>query len=126
MTPAKAESHCRATRRLVLPSRAELVVRLPVEGRSRDGEGITEKRELQAGVYLAGAVTKVSRGYAIKSMLNTRSEKVGIEEPVLQATPVDRSRKVFKRLILEHLNEEERNQIEEICSTYPSTRGGTE
>ena len=89
MTPAKAEGNCRATRRLVLPRRAELVVRLPVEGRSRDGEGITEKREIQAGVYLAGAVTRVSRGYAITSMLNTTSDQVEIEEPVLQVTELE-------------------------------------
>ena len=33
-------------------------------------------------------------------------------------TPVDRSREVLKRLRLDHLKEEERNQIEENCSTY--------
>ena len=136
MMPADAEGQKKAIRRLVLPSRTEIVVRLPVEGRSRDGEGITEKREIQAGVYLAGAATQITRGYAITSVLNTTSDRVEIEEPVLQvtelepgtlgglpkgddaATPVDRSREVLKHLRFDHLNEEERKQIEKTCSVY--------
>jgi hypothetical protein len=75
----------------------------------------------------------ITRGYAITSMLNT-SSRVEIEKPVLQvrepgtlgespkgddaATPVDRSREVLKHLRLDHLNEEERKQIEKTCSVY--------
>jgi hypothetical protein len=69
-------------------------------------------------------------------MLNTTSDRVEIEEPVLQvtelepgtlgesprgddaATPVDRSREALKHLRLDHLNEEERKQIEKTCSVY--------
>jgi hypothetical protein len=112
------------------------MVRLPVKGQTRIREGITEKQEILEGVYLAGAMTRVQEGYAITSILNAHSEEVEIDEPVLEVTDVepgnvgdpgesddsnryrDRAERVLKRLRLEHLNGEERNQIEKMCSAY--------
>jgi len=62
------------------------VVRLPVEGITRNDEGLTEKQEIQEGVYLAGAITKVQAGYAITGNVNTTNET---EEPVLKVTEVE-------------------------------------
>ena len=118
-----------------MPSRAEIVVRLPAEGSSITQEGLTEK-ELREGVYLAGALTKVQAGYAITSIVNTTNEVVEIDEPVMRVTEVepgtswgppgaenvgrhlDRHGEVLKRLRLEHLNKEERNEIEKTCLDY--------
>jgi ribosomal protein S1 len=118
------------------------VVRLPVKRTTKLEEGLTEKEEIQEGVYLAGAITKVQAGCAITSIVNTTDEKVKIEEPVLKITEyepetlseppgddstgyyVDRPGKVLKQLRLGHLNEEERREIEKhawntmIFSTY--------
>jgi hypothetical protein len=41
------------------------------------------------GVYLAGVMTRVQEGYAITSILDTHSEKVEIDEPVLEVTDVE-------------------------------------
>jgi hypothetical protein len=58
------------------------MVRLPVKKGTIIREGITEKQEIQEGVYLMGAMTKIQAGYAITSIVNTNSEKVEIDEPV--------------------------------------------
>jgi hypothetical protein len=126
LSPIRMESEPKGIRRLVLPSRTELVVRLPVKGGTTISEGITEKREIQEGIYLAGAVTKVQGGYAITSIANTTSGEVEIDEPVLELTetepgtgepfqegnggdiPPNRTQEVLQRLRLEHLNKEER------------------
>jgi hypothetical protein len=121
---------------LVLPSRTELVVRLPVRNGTHAPEGVTEKQEIQKGVYLAGAMTRVQAGYAITSIANTNSEEVEIDEPVLEVTEIEqkgerytceekgsdgkvnRAEEVLKQLILDHLNKEERQQIEKTCTHY--------
>jgi hypothetical protein len=58
LSPIDAKSQPKVIRRLVLPGRTEIVVRLPVEGIKRNDEGLTEKQETR-GVYLAGVITKV-------------------------------------------------------------------
>jgi riboflavin biosynthesis pyrimidine reductase len=111
------------------------MVKLPVEGVTRNDEGLTEKREIQERVYLAGAITKVHADYATASIVNTTSEAVEIDEPVLTVTEVepgaltgareedserhyvDRPGEVLKRLRLEHLNEA-RREILRTCSDY--------
>jgi hypothetical protein len=136
LSPINAKGQLKEIRRLVLPSRAEIVVRLPVEGTTRNKEGLTEKQEIREGVYLAGAITKVQAGYSITSIANTTEETVEIEETVLKVTEVepdtslepsgeestgrylDRPEEVLKRLRLEHLNKEERKEIEETCLDY--------
>ena len=134
-----AGEQAKKTQKLELPGRTEMVVRLPVEGTTESDEGFTDKRELQEGVYMAGAITKVRSGFAITSIVNTNENMVEIEAPVLRvaeiepgtwvepleevgkeghATRSNRSNEVLKRLRLEHLNEEERKDIERVCSDY--------
>jgi transposase InsO family protein len=136
LLPISTGSQTKKVSRLALPSRAELMVRLPVKEGTRIREGITEKREIQEGVYLAGAVTTVQAGYAITSIVNTNSEGVEIDEPVLEMEEIEtgkgeyplegevggkrlnRTEEVLKRLRLEHLNKEERQQVEKMCAAY--------
>jgi len=81
-------------------------------------------------------MTKVQAGYAITSIVKTTNEAVEIDEPVLRVTEVEsgtslgpsgddsagrylnRPGEVLKRLRLEHLNEEERKEIEKSCLDY--------
>ena len=136
LTPIETENRPKGVRRLVLPSRAEIVVGLLVDGTTKAGEGLTEKEEVQGGVYLAGAITKVQAGRAITSIVNTTDNEVEIDEPVLKITEleeetwsgapvggnteydVNRPGEVLKRLRLGHLNGEERKAIEKACSDY--------
>jgi hypothetical protein len=109
------------------------MVRLPVKEGTHICEGITEKREIQEGVYLAAAITKAQESYAITSIANTNSD-VEIDEPVLEVAEIERgtevhpqdgdsgrqlnrAEEVLKRLRLEHLNEE-RQQVEKTCTAY--------
>ena len=136
LSPISAESQTKRIRRLVLPGRTELVVKLPVKDGTRIQEGVTEKQEIQEGVYLAGAMTRVQAGYAISSIANTNSEEVEIDEPVLEVTEIvsgtedcphdatvsdkqlTRAEEVLKWLILDHLNTQEREQVEKTCADY--------
>jgi len=89
LSSIRTESESKGIRRLVLPSRTELVVRLPVKGGTTISEGITDKQEIQEGIYLAGAMTKVQGGYEITSIANTTSGEVEIDEPVLEMTEIE-------------------------------------
>jgi hypothetical protein len=89
LTPINAGGQTREFRRLELPGRTEVVVRLSVEGTTKDNERLTEKRVIQEGLYLAGAITKVQSGCAITSIVNTTDEYVEIEEPVLRVTKIE-------------------------------------
>jgi hypothetical protein len=80
LSPINAKGQRKEIRRLKLPSRAEIVVRLPVEG-TRTNEGLTEKQEIREGVYLAGAISKVQAGYAIGSIANITEETVELRNP---------------------------------------------
>jgi hypothetical protein len=51
-------------------------------------EGNYGKQEIQEGVYLAGAMTKVQAGYAITRIANTNSEEVEIDEQVLEVAEI--------------------------------------
>lgn len=89
LLPLSTEGLTRAIRRLVLPSRTELVVRLPVKVELCSREGITAKQEIQAALYLAGAMNRVHAGYAITSIAHTNSEDVEIDEAELEVTAID-------------------------------------
>jgi hypothetical protein len=139
LSPISTESQTKRVRRLVLPSRTELV-KLPVGSGTLVPEGVTEKREIQKSVYLAGAMTKVQAGYAITSIANTNSELVEIEEPVLEVTEiaqngenytcekgshgkVNRAKAVLKRLSLDQLKGEERQLMVKTCTHYHDIQG---
>lgn len=89
LTPINAKGQAKGIQKLELPGRTEIVVRLPVEGITRNNEGLTEKQVIREGVYLAGAVTKLQADYAITSIVNTTDETVEIDEPVLNVTEVE-------------------------------------
>jgi hypothetical protein len=133
LAPINAERRTPRFRRLASPSRTELVVKLPVKKEMNVREGITEKQEIQKGVYLEAAMTEVRAGYVKTSIVNTNNEEVEIDEPVLELEEVEdtdgqpRERgdkylnqtwKVLKRLRLEHLNREERQQVEKTYAAY--------
>jgi len=87
--PINAENQTRRVRILVLPSRTELMVRLPVKEGTHVREGITKKQEIQEGVYLAGGMTRVQACYTITSIANTKNEKVEIDAPVFEVAEVE-------------------------------------
>ena len=45
---------------------------------------MTNKNQLQEGVFLAAALTKVVDGYALMSILNTTDVETEVQEPVVQ------------------------------------------
>jgi hypothetical protein len=136
LTSVNTKEQAKRNRKLELPGRTEMVVTLPVEGITESDEGLTERRELQEGVYMAGAITKVRSGFAITSIVNTNENMVEIEAPVLRVVEIEpgtltgsleevgkkeyaaRPNEVLKHLRLEHLNEEERGDIERVCADY--------
>jgi hypothetical protein len=80
LSPTNIKNQRNGIRRLVLPGRTEIVVKLPVEVITRNDMGLAEKQEIREGVYLAeggGAITKAQAGYAIRSIGKTTNEKVG-------------------------------------------------
>jgi hypothetical protein len=83
MLPVGAIGTPKCVQRLSIPRRADLVVKFFVEGEKRDGEGITGKRQLQAGMYLAGTMTRVKDGYGVTSILNATEEDLEMDEPVM-------------------------------------------
>jgi hypothetical protein len=50
---------------------------------------VTERRVLQDGVYLAGAITKVREGFALTSIVNTNEKPVEIETLMLRVADVE-------------------------------------
>jgi hypothetical protein len=58
-------------KKISLTARTEMVVQLPIRAGSKMKEGLVEKAELAAGVYLAESLVKVNNGQVITSILNT-------------------------------------------------------
>jgi hypothetical protein len=117
---------------ITLPPRSESIVRLPVAPGSPQ-IGITEKRELQEGIFLAATLTSVVDGYALTSVLNTNEVETKVQEPVVELDELepewekcsgaefesqDRERDILSQLRLEHLNPEERKLLIEACSDF--------
>jgi len=75
--------------KLELPGMTEMVVSLPVEGIAENDEGVTERKTLQDGVYLAGTIAKIRAGFAITSILNTNEKSVEIDAPVLRVAGIE-------------------------------------
>jgi hypothetical protein len=131
-------------RKLILPKRSEVIVRLPVQN-GRDGqEGLIEKSMLSEGIYLANSVSKVTGDQVITSILNIKDEDVTIDRPTIELKELDgeefrredpeeyigaaavikdnkvrrRTREVLGKLRLDHLNSEEKEAIEKVCKDY--------
>jgi hypothetical protein len=133
----------RRVNKLTLPARTELIVQVPVEAGSRVREGLVERAELMPGVYMAESLIKVNNGCVITSVINTTEEEVelldhmvkleemgdsnGSEVAVMGVTDrgnnesdqkLSRGERVISKLREEHLNEEEKKLLHEICFEY--------
>ena len=66
----------KSVNKLALPAKAEVIMRLPVTDASPVKEGLIERAELLAGVYLAESLVRVDNGHVITSVLITREEEL--------------------------------------------------
>jgi hypothetical protein len=130
-------------KKISLPARTEMIVQLPIRAGSKMKEGLVEKAELAAGVYLAESLVKVNNGQVITSILNTREQNIeipitevklveqgnseGNEVSTIELTQRDkikgdanlsRGEEVISKLRTDHLNEEEKRALQEICFDY--------
>jgi len=129
--------------RLTLPAISETIVQLPVNVESRVREGLVERSEIITGVYLAESLVKVNNGHIITSILNAREKEVEIPNPEVQLIELEdndkdeaavigfteqnkdrgdqslsRRERVVDRLRTDHLNDEERKSLLELCFDY--------
>ena len=129
--------------RITIPARTEMIVQLPVNVKSHIREGLVEKSELLTGVYLADSLVKVHDGHVITSVLNTREQEVEIPNLEVQLIELEdknrdgvaviglteqskdkgdqsssRGERVIDMLKTDHLNDEERKSLFEICFDY--------
>jgi hypothetical protein len=129
--------------KLTLPARPELIVQVPVKGGSRVREGLVERAELMPGVYMAESLVKVNNGCVITSVINTTEEEVEVLDHTVKLEEMDdsnasevavmgvtelenngsdqklsRGERVISKLREEHLNEEEKKLLDEICFQY--------
>jgi hypothetical protein len=116
--------------KLKLPKRSESVVKIPIK-QGAPKLGIVRKQE-KRGVFLVEAVTRLTDGYVMTSILNTNESEIEIEEPVTELEEVDldremvqscvnyenREKVILDQLRLDHLNSEERKLLVETCLTY--------
>ena len=115
-----------------LSPRTESIVRVPVKSGS-PLVGMTNRCEIQEGVFIAASLTKVMNGYAMTSILNTNDAEVKMQEPLVELDETDptwdrscntefesqdRERKILTQLSLEQLNTEERKLLVQTCSDY--------
>jgi len=80
--PDKANSkNCKLT----LKARSENIVKLPTKSL---GHGLTSKKELIPGVYLAESMTKEMNGKCITSTVNTLEEDITLDPPQILSEEV--------------------------------------
>jgi len=129
--------------KLTLSARTELIVQLPVSAGLRIGEGLVEKAEIAAEVYLAESLVKVNNGHIITSILNTREQDVEVPNPVVKVVQLrdrdvvetavigmaeqekgrddpgqSRGQRVIAKLRTDHRNSEEKKSLHELCFDY--------
>jgi len=118
---------------LKLEARTENIVLLPTHS---SGQGLIFKQELIPGVYLAESLTVERDGHCITSIVNTLSEEVTLDTPLVTlenyeidntvsvfsshavAEDANRLAKLHNELRLDHLNSEERSSLIQICEDY--------
>ena len=133
----------RKVNKLTLPARTELIVQVPVNARPWVREGLIERAEPVPGVYMAESLVKVRNGHIITSILNTREQEVEIPSPEVHLTELEhhnrdeaavigrseqdmgrgdqslsRGERVVDSLRTDHLNDEERKSLRELCFDY--------
>jgi hypothetical protein len=82
-------------------------VRLPVTEESPEKEGIVERAELLAGVYLAESLVRVDSGHAITSVLNTQEEDVELPNCEVQVIELEVRNREIARMGLTGQGEDE-------------------
>jgi hypothetical protein len=70
-------------RKLTLPGRSEVTVKLPVENSTDGQEGIINKSEIADGIYLASSLTRIS-GNHVTSVLNTKEAEVVLKNSSIE------------------------------------------
>ena len=133
----------KSVNKLTLPATAEVIVKLPLTDESPVKEGLIERAELLTGVYLAESLVRVDNGHVITGVLNTREEEVeipGREVQVIELGENDsreiarigitdqsedggnhsrnRTERVIELLRTDHLNDEEKKSLLEMCFDY--------
>lgn len=124
--------------RTVLKPRCETVVRVSTNSEEL-GTGLISKTELLPGVVMAETLTVVREGGCLTSILNMNDEEVSVTLPVVNleecetevkaievdnfiaqgaVTREDRLRELRKRIRTDHLNDQERRSIMNICEYY--------
>jgi len=129
--------------KLTLPARNEVIVQVPVDAGPRVQEGVVGRVELLPEVYMAEILVKVENGCIITSIMNTTAEEVELPEQIVMLEEIndrntsdavflgvmDRKEKrgdqslsqgetVIAKLRDDHLNEEEKKLLREICFEY--------
>jgi hypothetical protein len=129
--------------KLTLPARNEVIVQVPVDAGPRVQEGVVGRAELLPGVYMAKNLVKVENGCIITSIMNPTAEEVELPEQVVKLEETDdrntseavflgvmdrkekrgdqsvsRGERVIAKLRDDHLNEEEKKLLREICFEY--------
>ena len=129
--------------KLTLSARNEVIVQVPVDAGPRVQEGVVGRAELLPGVYMAESLVKVENGCIIISIMNTTAEEVELPEQVVKLEEIDdrntseavflgmmdwkekrgdqslsRGERVTAKPRDDHLNEEEKKLLREICFQY--------
>ena len=120
--------------KLSLKARSENIVKLPNKS---VGHGLTSKKELMPGVYLAESLTKAMDGMCITSIVNTLEEDITLDLPQVLLEEIDdneesmpliytavsvqytgRISRLRYQLRTDHLNDEERVSLVKLCDEY--------
>ena len=133
----------KSVNKLTLLARAEVIVNLAVTEGSPVKEGLIERAEVLAGVYLAESVVRLDKGHVITSVLDSREEEVEMPSREVQVVELgendsrevarmgltdqgkdegnhsrSRTERVVELLRTDHLNEEEKKSLLELCFDY--------
>ncbi|XP_076386071.1 uncharacterized protein LOC143264142 [Megachile rotundata] len=124
-----------------LPPRTETIIQV----RANDnGEGIVEKKMLQAGVYIGNCLTEAKNGKCLIPVINMTEQTVQVRLPpvdldtklmtldhdqdnmkearesydIRSLTGIDRMKTLRDNIRTEHLNEEEKTSLLELCEEH--------
>lgn len=120
---------------LLIPPRSETIHYIHLNSEVK-GDCFVTARELEKDVFLAGAMVRPKNKTVPIKILNTRDEEVRLNDLNLNVesledyhifkfskheSSLERANTLLPLLELGHLNKEEKNSIEKICSKYSDT-----
>jgi hypothetical protein len=133
LDPKSATANSRNCK-LSLKARSENIMKLPTKS---VGHGLTSKKELMPGVYLAESLTKAMDGMCIISIVNTLEEDITLDLPQILLGEIDdndesmpliytavsvedsgRLSRLREQPRTDHLNDEERVSLVKLCDEY--------